>query len=340
MTQNPPTKILVVRNDKLGDFMLCYPAFALLKQALPQAQIHALVPQYTRDMAATCPSIDQVLIDPDPKNGSASQLCQLLRAENFDAVITLFSTTRVAWATFRARIPYRLAPATKIAQIFYNHRLLQRRSRSEKPEYEYNLDLIRQFLRDHHIKIPAEPQAPFLQFEPELVNQLKQDFLRQNNIPAHSRLLFVHCGSGGSANNLSPQQYAKLITGLASDDIHFVLSAGPGELEMAQQLQQTIAPITSTIYQSSQGLIPFAQHLQFADLFISGSTGPLHIAGALNRPTAAFYTRRRSATPLRWQTCNQTERRLAFTPADDAEEMDMSRVDIPTACAAIQARFL
>jgi len=84
----------------------------------------------------------------------------------------------------------------------------------------------------------------------------------------------------------------------------------------------------------------FAQHIQFADLFISGSTGPLHIAGALDRPTAAFYTRRRSATSLRWQTLNRPERRLAFSPPDTAAEEDMSAVDVTAAAAAISERFL
>ena len=44
-----------------------------------------------------------------------------------DAAITLFSTTRVAAALWRARVPYRLAPATKFAQLLYTDRQRQRR---------------------------------------------------------------------------------------------------------------------------------------------------------------------------------------------------------------------
>ncbi len=58
-----PKKILVIRNDKLGDFMLIFPALSLLKKAFPAAEIHALVPEYTAPMAKLCPWIDHVVTD-------------------------------------------------------------------------------------------------------------------------------------------------------------------------------------------------------------------------------------------------------------------------------------
>lgn len=74
-------------------------------------------------------------------------------------------------------------------------------------------------------------------------------------------------------------------------------------------------------------------------MFIGGSTGPLHIAGALDLGTAAFYPRRRSATALRWQTMSRPAHRLAF-PAPGAEEEDMTRVDVIAAAGEISARLL
>ena len=93
-------------------------------------------------------------------------------------------------------------------------------------------------------------------------------------------------------------------------------------------------------YLSTEGLRLFSMHIQFCDLFISGSTGPLHIAGALNRPTAAFYPLRRSATALRWQTLNTPNNRLAFTPPASAGESDMSKIDPSSAANKIHITFL
>ncbi len=72
-------------------------------------------------------------------------------------------------------------------------------------------------------------------------------------------------------------------------------------------------------------------------MLIAGSTGPLHIAGCLNIATAGFYPAKRSATPLRWQTCNSADRRLAFSPPAAADQQDMTAIDIDAAARQISA---
>jgi len=345
MTANTPARprILVVRNDRLGDFMLAYPALGLLKKNMPHAEVHALIPEYTREMAEACPWIDHTVIDPgtDADLGALWGLVRNIRRLGIDTAITLFSTTRVGLALYAAGVPYRLAPASKLAQVFYNHRLVQRRSRSEKPEYVYNVDLVRCFLEDRGVALETEPAPPYLQFDTARVARLKSSFCRDRGIDCLKKLVFLHPGGGGSASNLSVEQFARLGACLESHDGHIiVVTAGPGEIETAQALSAGLTGTPHTVYQSNQGLRLFAEHIQFADLFISGSTGPLHIAGALDRPTAAFYTRRRSATALRWQTLNTPERRLAFSAENPADTEDMQSIDVDTAARTISERYL
>jgi ADP-heptose:LPS heptosyltransferase len=333
-------KTLVVRNDKLGDFMLAWPALALLKAHLPEDEIHVLVPEYTRELAELCPSVRRVIVDPGPRVGVMT-LRSLLRDQRYRLLVTLFSTTRVGAAAWLARIPHRVAPATKIAQFFYNHRLLQRRSQSLRPEYEYNLELTRFALNRIGASVTIDPKPPYLAFSQKQISELKKAFVSAHNIGEQHRLIFVHPGSGGSARNLSLSQYRELITELCSYGGHWIIiSAGPGELENAHKLSQGLNGINHVVYESKQGLVEFARHIAFADLFISGSTGPLHIAGALNRPTVGFYSRRRSATALRWQTLNQPERRLAFSPSPQAQEEEMASIDITQAAREISKVFL
>ena len=334
--------ILVIRNDKLGDFVLTLPCYEMLKMALPDSKVSVLVPKYTADIAHACPYIDQVIIDPDKSTlYDLWYLVKKLRSLRFDSVITLFSTTRTGMAVFISGIKYRLAPATKISQIFYNHRLKQRRSRSEKPEYSYNLDLIRKYLLDTDHQNTPEPVAPFLSFDTVVVKQMREDFCQKFNIDKTKKLVYLHAGSGGSANNLSLEQYAMLAAMINPENKHaLVLTAGPGEEDKITSLSKMMNNTPHVVFQSTEGLDNFSKHIAFADLFISGSTGPLHIAGALNVPTAAFYTRRRSATQLRWRTLNTPDRRLAFSPPESAEETDMSKLDIERAANEINEKFL
>lgn len=338
-----PKNILVVRNDKLGDFLVSLPAYACIKSNLPDSNVVALVPDYTREIAERCPYIDDLVIDPGRDGGfrATLQLARLLKYRKFDSVVTLFSTGHTGLAVWLAGIPYRLAPATKLAQVAYNHKLKQRRSASIKPEHEYNLDLIKKFLSDvgiHEIKIP---RAPYLVVDPDTKEKARASFLENHGLGISTKLIFVHAGSGGSSNNLSIEQYADLVKLLdVGSPYHIVLSAGPGEINNVNKLSGLMKHVPHTVYESSEGLDKFVAYVSIADLFIGGSTGPLHIAGALDIPTAAFYVRLRTSSALRWQTINSPEKRLAFSPEENFEEEDMSGVDLVKAAGAIRKTFL
>lgn len=309
-------RVLVVRNDKIGDFMLAWPAMALLKQA--GCHLTALVPAYTEALAVLCPYIDDVLIDPgsDASEQAQKALMQALVNGSFDASLTLFSTWRVGQLLRRAQIPYRLAPATKLAQLLHNHRLRQRRSRSEKPEWEYNLDLAATLLKGHGLGV-GYVGAPYLSFDLSEVSAHRARMAQQLSLPVNQPWMMVHAGSGGSANNLSIAQYEDLVTRLAKrlPQWVFVLTAGPQERGAVGQLLSGLinrqVPVAMSV---GADLTAFTLDVAAADAFMAGSTGPLHIAGALDVPTIGFYTLRRSATALRWQTLNAPARRFAISP--------------------------
>lgn len=330
-------KILVIRNDKLGDFVQAFPAFALLKASNPLLELTALVPAYTAPLAQVCPFIDKVMIDckKDDKN-AFNALVQVIKAEKFDAMISFVSDVHNAKLAWKCGIPYRLAPATKLIQFVYNRRLTQRRSRSEKAEFEYNQDLARTFLQDHNMPI-VEPQPPYLSFEYSAVKNQSIFLQQQLSLDPHKKWFFVHCGSGGSATNLSLEQYANLIQGLLVNiDCQVILTAGPGESEKAYQLAKLVRSERVAIYDKNQGLVDFAHSLACADLFIAGSTGPLHLSGALNVPTVGFYPSRRSALPIRWRPINDADKHIAFCPPTGKEtEMNLTLISIPDALKKI-----
>ncbi|MHA3026458.1 glycosyltransferase family 9 protein [Chromohalobacter israelensis] len=335
MTQPRPQRILVVRNDKLGDFMLAWPALACLKSAHPDNHVAVLVPTYTAPLAHACPWVDEVILDPGDGAPRAQRkaLRAALRAGGFDALLTLFSTPRIGWLGWRAGISLRMAPATKWAQVFYNFRIKQRRSRSQKPEYVYNQELAHALLRALGQDIPATA-PPYWPLPAQARDTQRQRLREELGIASSAPWWFLHPGSGGSAVNLSVAQYIDLVVslnGLLASPPKWVITHGPNEEVTAQGLVDTLEArgIEAWLMPPRASLTDFALTLAAADAFIAGSTGPLHIAGALNRPTIGFYPAKRSATPLRWQTCNAEERRLAFSPpADDASATDMSRIDI------------
>lgn len=339
-------RLLVVRNDRLGDFMLAWPALALLRASLPETEITALVPPYTEPMAQVCPWLDGVIPDPGAKAPASEQRALLheLRRRDFEAQLTLFSTFRVGWLGLRAKIPLRLAPATKMAQFLYPLRITQRRSHSLKPEYVYNEELAQALL--HRLGVaPRKIAPPFWPLtSAERTSEREKLATRLGLNPARP-WFFVHTGSGGSANNLSLSQYELLVRTLQANPAPsdhsrppcWVLTAGPGEEARTRELAHRLLAkgVEAVVYQSEGGIATFARSLAAADLFIAGSTGPLHVAGCLDLPTVGFFPGKRSSTALRWRPCNSPGRTLGIQPPPDGPQTNMERIDPEGAAAQI-----
>ena len=338
---NLPKKILLIRNDKIGDFMLSWPSFALLKNQYPDIEITALVPEYTAALARHCKWIDKVLID-EKNNSFINDLFNLskkIKRNNYDVSISLFSEMRTSFSLFLSRVPLRFGPATKIAQIFLNKTLRQKRSQSKKPEYEYNLDLIRYFIESNGDTPIQTPEPPFLTFDVSEIHTLKNNILKNYFIDKDTKLVFIHPGTGGSAINLSIEQYAELVFGLSTrNDIYFIITAGPGESIIAEKLSNLLKGTKHHIHYSTSGIIDFCKFISICDVFISGSTGPLHIAGALNKRTVAFYPSKKSATSIRWQTINTEENQLRFT-LGNGEDKYSSATDLVPICRTINNKY-
>ena len=180
-------RILVVRNDKLGDFITALPTFYVLKNHNPNHIIVACVAPLNHELALACPFIDEVIVDkPDD---SVFTLAKQLRDTKIDLSITLFSNTKVAFAQFLAGIKTRIAPATKIAQIFYTHRVRQRRSEVKMAEFEYNLALTKEAFTDTDLTYPT----PLLTFED--AKEVVERFKSQRAII--KEIVAFHVGFGG-----------------------------------------------------------------------------------------------------------------------------------------------
>lgn len=322
----PDGPILLLRPDRLGDVLLTLPAFAAVKQHWPDRPVVAAVSSYTAPIVAACPFIDDVWVLPVIDGRGRFSPDTWRDKPRPAAAVSYFSDFPNALAIWRQRIPRRLGPASKLAQIFYNRRVRQRRSQSIKPEWAYNLDLSHALIRLAGNEPGPAPGAPLLHFE-DVTGDDRAAFGREHGLPPERNWVFIHPGSGGSAPAPTPTDYTRVANGIAESGCRFVITAGPNELSLAEQLAGTMQHLSPVVYHSQGGLVDFARNLRHADLFISGSTGPAHLAGALARPTATFYPNLPTAGPLRWQTLAPEAHRFAFTPSDGAAPFDMSAID-------------
>lgn len=286
--------ILVVRTDKLGDFITALPAIYVLKNYNPNNRVVVCVAPLNRALAEACDFINEVIVD-DGKN--FWELVVKLKKAEIDASVTLFSNTRMALAQFLARIPKRIAPATKIAQIFYNKRVVQRRSRVEMAEFEYNLELTKALFSD----ISLEYKKPLLSFSDS--EQIYRVFRANHDIQKYEVIAF-HVGFGGSSDaNWSLDEYEILIREIVKQNRYqVILTFGPDEKELYEQMQSRLYDVDIIFYLSLDGLVYFAKLVSNFKLFISTSTGTYHVASLVGTPTMTFFADNLFASAKRWKS--------------------------------------
>ena len=308
--------ILVVRTDKLGDFITALPACKVLKVHDPKNRIVVCVAPLNESLARACDFIDEVIVDDG--TGSIFAFAKTLKNAKIDLSITLFSNTRVALAQFLARIPKRIAPATKIAQIFYTHRVKQRRSEVKMAEFEYNLQLTRTAFADINLSF----EKPLIRFDD--AQEIYERFCQENNISREA--IAFHPGFGGSSDaNWSIDEYIELVkTAVNAGRYDVVMTFGPDEQNLHDYCKEKLLGADVVLYISNEGLVHFAKLLCNFKLFVSTSTGTYHLAALVGTPTMTFFADTLFASAARWKSVSDTSIQTHYMiPQDKAKRAQM-----------------
>ena len=295
-------KLLVVRNDKLGDLILTFPALRIIKSSIPDIQIDCLVDEKFSDIHLITELIDDVICLQDDMDNK-------IVAKNYDYSISFFSTFSTGFKLWKSNIKKRYAPATKLAQIFYNKKIKQNRSTSIKSEYEYNNDLAKYFLKDNSYKIlPSNNYCIPLTKDADVSKKKK-------------KLIFIHPFTGGSSKTLSCNDFIGLCKELDKlKDCSFTLHCDYHDHPKCLELEKLAQGLDIRTISPTSDLCEMFHNINKCDLFIAGSTGPLHVAAALNKKTVGFYPTKTSSTLLRWDTINDEKNKLAFSDIGNDEQ--------------------
>ena len=295
--------LLITRHDKIGDFCVTLPLFKAIKEQYSNTKVTALVSKVNFEFAKNIEFIDDVILY--DKNDLEKTL-QTIKDKKFDASISCFIDTALGKILFKSRIKKRVAPATKIAQIFFNIRVTQRRSRVEKTEWQYNLDLAKKLFPD----IKLDFTRPLLKFEEK----------------KEKRVIF-HPGFGGSSDgNLSLDDYLNLARSISNSSYEIVFSFGPDDGVSKEYIEKNL-DFKATIFDSRISLYEFTRYLACSFLFVSTSTGPMHLAGASNTKTLSFFGNSLFASSKRWATISSLENQNNFMLSADYSKEDYLKID-------------
>ena len=311
-------RILLIRTDRIGDVVLTTPTATMLKSCYPDIHISFLARPYTMPLLQQHRHIDQILAyDPQGVHrglGGHRRLVAQLREQRFDAAILFYPRPALAAAIRLAGIPLRVGNGYRWYSFLLNQRFYEHRKHGDKHELTHNLTFLTPFL---------DPEKEAVRFEFALNGELqhwREKYTRETGLKAG--YVIIHPGNGGSAPNLSVQQYRDIARFVLENSNRQILFTGSAEER--QLIEHIAAPLDASRVRHSAGRLNMSELMAVtagAALFIATSTGPLHIANAFGIPVLAFYCPSDPCSPRRWGPYDQ----LAWVLTPDVPPCDHCR---------------
>ena len=118
------------------------------------------------------------------------------------------------------------------------------------------------------------------------------------------QILGINPGASyGSAKRWYPEEFAKVASEL-SNQYDIVIFGGPGEADIAMDIEKALIENSITNYQNLAGktTIPeLINRISNLDLFITGDSGPMHVAAAFQVPTVAIFGPTKDDETSQWR---------------------------------------
>jgi heptosyltransferase-3 len=287
----PIRRILVVQTQRLGDVLCATPLFTALRRQFPRAHLAALVHRPQDQILLGNPDLNEVLTY-DRQTSHRSLVDRIrfigeLRERRFDWVLSIHAASSAAFAIWQANAPWRTCVwrygdyrKPHWARFFHQH-VRQDRARGEKHEIEYNLDVLRE------LGMEPDHEGYRLCLLPEERSRARQWLLERGRDESRP-LAVIHPGHGGGRQSWPAEQYSAVADGLVERGLQVAVTGSGAERELVERVASGMRGPALRLA-GGMDIRQFAAALAEASLFVSVSTGPMHLASALRLPAVTLY---------------------------------------------------
>ena len=278
-------KILVVRNDGIGDLLNSTPAIALLRANYPDAEICVLAQPLNAPVLTGNPHVNRVLIldreDTHRRLRDRLRFYRDLRREQFDLAIAMRTAS---WSNFVALLSgarYRLGRYQKHAKGALSHKWKGSYEKGHVHEVDRNLELMRLISTGE-----GNRKLIFNLLENEV--SFAKGQLAEWGIHPNDFLVCLHPGGSSFDKQWPSENYARLADWLASEhNAKILILRGPNEAHLTRHIQKIMThPSVAHAPESIRHLAALMEH---CNLVVCNDSGPMHIAAALNVPMVAIF---------------------------------------------------
>ncbi|MHC1736418.1 MAG: glycosyltransferase family 9 protein [Ignavibacteriaceae bacterium] len=310
-------RILIVRTDRVGDVVMITPMIRELRRTYPDAFIATLTRPNNLAILQNNPNLDLCLTD-DLTKETFWKVVKEIRKHKFTDALLVLPTERAAYQLFFAGIKNRIGVGRKLYEVITFMKSVSRNNYIPlRHEADYCMDLARR------IGVKTDNIQPEI-FLTEGEKTDAKKFLKSKGVSETDFVLVIHTGTKGSAPNWSEKKYLELVKEIFGNfdmrNIKLFLTA----LEMTDEFLSGVSKINkeylfrnslnkdividiSNELGSLRDLIKF---LSQTDLLVCPSTGPIHLADAMNISCIGLHCRRNVSSAAHWGVINSVSENL------------------------------
>lgn len=304
-----PSRIAIIRTDRIGDMVLTLPMFPVLRQRFPDAELVLCTRRYVEPLVGkldTLGVIDDVIYVDDAQDA----LRQGLRKHSIDTAFFPRPRLNEVWDAVRAGVPMRIGSAFRWYSPLFTVRVRDHRSDASFHEAEYNVRMI---------LAAFGGSMPTVSLVPPVVPHSAPDAL---SLPEH--YVVIHPGSGGSARDWPAEWFGDLARMLAAAGIDVVITGIAAERAVCDIVHSSCPDAIDLCGRTD--LDATIRVIAGSSLMVANSTGVLHIAAACGIPVIGLYPSTPSMSPRRWGPYTSKAMVFESGPGDDMTKIDVNSV--------------
>jgi len=281
------SRILVIRQDsRLGNLVLMSPLLNDLKSAFPNAEIDVLISEGFEEILSRNPNVDSILVFEKTKSRLIPWSYPLfilnLRRNKYDLAIDVsdgyhFSFNNVL-LTYLSGARYRLGYDRGDARSFLNILV------PLPPKNTYMSDALLGLAKFISPNVGKFPMTYYLS---DSDKRFADKWLRIHNIMDFDSFFAIHPG-GKEKKRWGAKNFAALIDRINEEiGTKVVVIGGKSEKNIVNNIKDFSKTQLEVLENVKVG--EMAAVIDRCNIFISGDTGPMHVAAALNRPTIGIF---------------------------------------------------
>lgn len=283
-------KILIICLDNIGDVVMSTILPRALRRKFPDASITYLVKEYSKDVVASHPLVDETIIfnpswlsDPLKKHFTFNQIVRLvkyLRLRKFDLSLVVNADWKKALLAYLSGIPERIGARTGKSDLFLTHRVPYEPT-DTRHMLENNVDLLKTLRIDTTGLIPEI-------FSDSDAEALVNEFMEKNGLTGQKDIVGIHPFSNNPARAWEIEKFAALADKLVDEKGVSVLFMVRGGDSRADEILRLVNE--QKIYISGDAnLAQLMAFIKKCSVFVGNDSGPMHLAAALKVPVVAIF---------------------------------------------------